>query len=112
MTDAEIIEKIATLVMGWTKSDAGLLWVWRVAPDDPQSFQTCRVEGWDPLTDPAASKQVREKLAELGVWDLQMRHGQFQFTFYTKSEQYDSAQCESDTEERAVALAALRTVGL
>lgn len=69
---------------------------------------------WNPTTDPAASKMLRGKLAEAWNYDLG-RFGSmpasFQFSL-TRIGYGGIAITDADTEELAVALCALKSVGI
>lgn len=126
MTDNEIIEALATNVMGWTTCDAGCHW-----DDGSKRAQEMPVRDerklpdlmggvqWNPLTNPADSKQVREKLAErFPTYTLERCAGSYYFGVLDPEMQQkiketgDTFGEYSDTEERAVALCALKTVGV
>lgn len=120
LSDAEIIEAVATKVMGWEIIDAPM------SPSDwPKRPFTLRdVLGtlhrvddiariWNPLTDPAAAKQVREKLAERFKTSALCRNVDQSMTFSaSKHGVATSYYAEADTEERAVCLAALKAHGV
>lgn len=134
MNDREIIEALATKVMGFGPVRCRLL---SCGCDELQhwidSSNVTVARDWNPLLDPAASKEVREKLAErfdqcrlerevsfknratlddetlsrafsFCVWNLSMQDGEESWT--------DVFDAEADTEERAVALCALKSVGI
>lgn len=102
MSDAQIVEMLATKVMGW---DPG---TWATRLDRPN------LRGWDPLTDARHSKQVREKLFHR-YRVIELRHdseGHACAALYPRTADSDAAVVLADTEERAVALCALKTVGV
>lgn len=156
MTDAEIVEALATKVMGWKRMtrreripdlygvgqfDAS---VW----DSVEQFEEQAAEledhwftedgtdtharaekdhvmweaseyQWNPLRDPAESKQVREKLAErfavveLMHWrDMEPSCRCAVWNHDSDGYTRDTQLASADTEERAVAKCALLTVGV
>lgn len=126
MTDSEIIEALATKVMGWTCIEGardgehldGDRWHIRrrwFLGDDMKACEECgNMPEW--LTNPADSKQVREKLAER--WDYirvewSRHYGLFNVIVQTVGRANpEEFQAEADIEERAVALCALKSVGI
>ncbi len=78
-----------------------------------------RMLTWNPLTDPAASKQVRERLAERFEYVVIILNGDDHPRYkadcgypFDPSVINPNYEAWADTEERAVALCALKTVGL
>ena len=78
----------------------------------------------DAATDPVASKQLRDKMRAEG-WDLQLTvfaeggaHAGFSCSYGpcerhgTTTNNWHGAEAKADTEERAVALAALKAKGI
>lgn len=122
MTDVEIIEALATQVMGWTKQGIFPNDFWA---DTSGNFQVW-VGQWEPLIEPEDSKMVREKLAELGFIVQSLTRSPSGFTFDCSKHENGAELFSSDpwvndgiseekdwpTEERAVALCALKIVGL
>lgn len=116
----EIIEKLATAVMGWTaivsnhqepgETEARY---WRNGNGDRH------MSTWNPLKNPSDSKQLREKLAAQGfAWELeaplQWTYGErmrvFRFWLYKDAKKKITA--EAYTEELAVVKVALLTIGV
>jgi hypothetical protein len=118
VSDEQIIEAIATKVMRWVKASydqSGVLWGWHL----PENGYDAAPSSWDPLTDPAASKLVREKLAERFPacrldFCLSESGAMNQFSFAVGADfRFDGGyRASGTTEERAVALCALRSVGV
>jgi hypothetical protein len=115
--DSEIIEALATKVMGWRRSSDG----WIDARGDLMAYvgscgsTSCQYDHpqFDPLLDPEASKQVRERLLERFIsWSLiKHKHERFEFIVYLPdTDAMGSFYGYADTEERAVALCALSTL--
>jgi hypothetical protein len=114
MTDEQIIEAIATKVMGFelyskpgfvSLSKAGILYIFP----------------WNPLTNPADCKQVRKKLAKrFSDWSLTFDRDwpqqPYEFMIWNISNHehslYDLVLGRATTEELAVAICALRSVGI
>lgn len=123
MTNREIDALIATKLMGWvlceaengnerpeawtySKAQNNDGWYWEGQPESQEAWK------WAPTTDPAASKQVREKLAELGFdWSLDWDSDEPHYTFAVDRHEPDGhhLQCHDD-EFMAVALCALKAV--
>lgn len=121
MTDEQIIEALATKVMGWvlTNYETGdsIPEDWADAQSNDGWFWEGR-EGsheaheWNPLRNPADSKLLREKLAERFKTSALCRNVDQSMTFsVSKHGAATSYYAEADTEERAVALCALKAVG-
>lgn len=118
MTDAEIVEALATKVMGWTayrcaepNCQCHAIQYWRV------SDTHIMTSDWNPLTGATASKQVREKLAErwnyIDLSFLRLTDGRTCFFVQIHGDgEEDIFSVENSDEFRAVALAALKTVGV
>ena len=127
-TDEQIIEALATKVMGWRRNaDERFARYWI----DSDGFETepfqdyevcidCGTEryAWNPLTDPRACKQLRERMRELGCdYELEVSSVGYVNAYFRR---YDSIALNelagewtgNDTEERAVAIAALRAMGV
>lgn len=108
-------EFAAALSSGWFDADGNEIKGWQAEEpecpreDDPR---------WNPLTDPAACKMVREKLAERfdGVAMTIMTHKKkriYAVTVYnldTNGRPHTLPETRADTEERATCLCALKTV--
>lgn len=119
LTRREADALIAEKVMGWHKC-----WSGGLMGRNPNHFQwkdaagiTHSPFGENPTeftTDPAASKQLREKLAAQG-WDnqslMRLQSGRFGFQML-KPDGTDCGGEASPTEELAVALCALKSVGI
>lgn len=116
MSDEQIIEALAIKVMLWHRNSDG----WVDAAGNQQRWvgscgTDCAHPQFEPLTNPADSKQLREKLAER--WDYHLNRiytvqgGYFRFRLVSFSLTAEW-QAEADTEELAVAKCALLTVGV
>ncbi len=122
MTDKEIIEALATKVMGWTPTIGGLQGRGETIPKYWRTPKERRMSSWNPLKDPADSKRVREKLAErFNETSLcrELFRERWTFSFSVWNFNQATAKREgpafygtANTEERAVALCALKTVGI
>lgn len=111
MTDEQIIEALAVRVMCWHRSEDIGVEHWH----DEAYNCVAEIPRWDPLNDPAASKQVREKLASTccsvviewnnstGVWYCQI---------WPSDQSAQNFYAEAKDAERAVALAALKSAGV
>lgn len=114
MTNREIDALIATKVMGWTPDAQhpnlrGLGW-W----EDSLGSYTCELPKFS--TDPTASKQLRDKMRADGyrftLWDIPATESlRVRCTIVKSILDGETWQQVSDTEEMAVALAALKAVG-
>ncbi len=96
---------------GWTSSFKGIFTHKDYPPNQvgyPEPWYD-----WIPLkfsTDPAASKQLREKLAEFGYWELkQIGSGMYAFSIVSLIDE-PTMVASDDTEEMAVALCALKAL--
>jgi hypothetical protein len=113
VSDSEIIEAIATKVMGWTRSKpSGISWI---LPNGKVGRATEFPFPWNPLTNPADCKQVREKLAERAEsivieWNNSAQSWSCQM--WPTEESNLSFYHEARDAERAVALCALKSVGV
>lgn len=131
MTNEQINHLVAEKVMGWRRehySNGGGYWHRRADCKRGKFSSTCDCNGWyrtpDFTTDPAASKQVREKLAERFVFTGLLRRADYlevdskPFRFYVQDGltpiQAKPLRFEAwaDTEEQAVVLCALKSVGV
>lgn len=132
MTDEQIIEALATKLMGWRQVkfpalvtegvDDGIV---RFIVNSAGQIETRRRSkngGWgnweyfDPLTSPADSKQVREKLADLGFsWTID-HHASGGYSFALNRGPWVNTPIDfsaiDTSEERAVSLAALKIFGI
>lgn len=133
---AEIREMLATKVMGWTRKlmcdaypgvgyteSSGLTNDWHDASGKAVANIECCGDyycsdphcGWDPLTDANASKQLREKLAELGYgWHMSWLPSAKRFVahIWPVNAIGDTIEAEGETEESAWANVALLSVGV
>lgn len=121
MKDREIIEAIATKVMGFRRVTSLEGEFVRFAGSDGYALPP-ESEDWNPLTNAEHSRQVREKLRErweevnlmswasaMGEWRYRlMLNCDKQKTYCTDDFEEDTT---ANTEEMAVALAALKAIG-
>lgn len=115
----ELDALVAEHVMGWEKDAThpnlrGSGW-WK----EPDGSFNCELPAYS--TDPAASKLVRERMGELGYWcrlqtPFEKDSGEFFAGFtehsFTGWNGRPDNQAGADTEELAVALAAIRAMGV
>lgn len=112
--DARIAEKVLGQVPcnGWEPVGAPLYGMLKKCDHAPHS---CYPPDFAPeySTNASASKQVRDKLAErFDYWRL-TRHRTGTFTFMISGQnEREKFVAEASTEERAVAICALKTVGI
>lgn len=106
---------VAENVFGWHRDETAArceAWIWR----DKEGLGLKYIHSWHPSTDPIDSKMLRWKMRHLG-WNYRITVqiiGRVDATFQrgTHSENWGYAEHESDTEEMAVALAALAAFGI
>lgn len=119
MTDEQIIELLATKVMGWTLSPNGTLWN---GPGEPGSRLQIWREDWNPLARIMDAWMLVEKLRkELCCFTLDSDHDFVWEAYGIRDEDdEDHRKCISDWKIhvshksicRAIALAALKAHGV
>ena len=116
VTDTEIIEALATKVMGWIERPQ-----WRLPADrwytrnDKREWRKEAKSGWNPLENIKDAWMVVERMGE--VHHLGSKHG-FLLTkrdgelWYCEFERPNWEDVEADNPSRAICLAALKAVGV
>ena len=103
MTDEQIVEQLATKMMGWVR-EAGPDGDWYDDQNFVGSSPPTEYFDWNPLTDYEASRQVRDKLTAMGIlWRLSWNGKVFSLLSGTiEQPRLGVVEVEADTEERAV----------
>lgn len=113
MNDKEIVDLIATKLMGWTPITTSNGWLRWVDSSGRKVADRDGIRGFNPLTNAADSKMVRDKLADTHDWQLIQTRGDAGFTVFVIIDKHTSgtiAEAIGRDEFRAVCECAVKVL--